>query len=189
MAFDKGITKLEPDKPAPADGPSNLLLCEAYPLSKASNASINDTIKALSGDKPITGPHKAEIDKQYGGIAGFIRQMGNDRRSQYNLPADAAPEKLYQKMAADAVALFPRMNTTEQAAGLASLQLDGTEIKDEGKVFKALIDRDRREAGLPALSLAELRANKCSAMKETEVASHLTAYKDVVKNGIEIDYN
>jgi hypothetical protein len=188
MAFDDRITKSEQLKLASAEGPSNLQ-CEALPLSKASNASINDTIKALSGDIPITGPHKAEIDQQYGGRAGFVRQMVKDFRSQYSLPADAAPEQLYRKMAADAVALFPHMNRAEKAAGLASLQLDGTAIKDESKVFKALIDRDRRDAGLPALSLAELKANKCSAMKETELAAHLTAYKDVVKNGIRLDYN
>lgn len=188
MALDDRITKPEQLKLASAEGPSNLQ-CEAWQMSKASNASVDATVKALSGDKPIEGPHKAEIDKQFGGQAGFIRQMGNDLRSQYNLPADAAPEQLYHKMAADAVALFPHMNKAEKAAGLASLQLDGTAIKDEGKVFKALIDRDRRDAGLPVLSLAELKANKCSAMKETEVAAHLTAYKEAVKNGIKLDYN
>lgn len=188
MALDDRITKPEQLNLASADGPSGIQ-CEAWPLSKASNASVDATVKALAGDKTIEGPHKAEIDKQFGGQAGFIRQMGIDFRNQYNLPSDASPEQLYHKMAADAVALFPHMNKAEKAAGLASLQLDGTAIKDEGKVFKALIDRDRRDAGLPALSLAELKANKCSAMKETELAAHLTAYKDAVKNGIEIDYN
>lgn len=188
MALDDRISKPEQVKLAAAEGPSNLQ-CEAWSMSKASSTAIADAAKLVQGDKPIEGPHKAEIDKQFGGQAGFMRQMGQDLRSQYSLPADASSERLYHKMAADAVALFPTMTRAEQAAGLASLQLDGASIKDEGKVFKALIDRDRRDAGLSALSLPELKANGCSTMKETEVAAHLTAYKDAVKNGIKIDYN
>lgn len=81
------------------------------------------------------------------------------------------------------------MNRAEKAAGLASLQLDGTAIKDEGKVFKGF-DRPRSPRCWAAcLLLAELKVSKCAAMKENEVAAHLTAYKDAVKNGIKIDYN
>ncbi|MBP9090327.1 hypothetical protein KBI23_04805 [bacterium] len=188
MALDDRISKPEQVKLAAAEGPSNLQ-CEAWPMSKASDTAIDAAAKLVHGDKAIEGPHKAEIDKQFGGQAGFMRQMGQDLRSQYSLPADASSEQLYHKMAADAVAIFPTMTKAEKAAGLASLQLDGASIKDEGKVFKALIDRDRRDADLSALSLPELKANGCSAMKETEVAAHLTAYKDAVKNGIKIDYN
>lgn len=188
MAFDNTSSKPEQTKAAAAEGPSNLQ-CEAWQMSKASNATVDDVVKRLQGDQPIDGPHKSQIDKQFGGPSGFIRQMGQDLRSQYHLPGNAPPEQLYHKMAADAVALFPTMNRADKAAGLASLQLDSASIKDEGKVFKALIDRDRREAGLPVLSLPELKANKCSAMQESEVAGHLRSYKDAVKNGITIDFN
>ncbi len=188
MALDDRTAKPEQVKLAANAEPSNLQ-CEAWQMSKASNAAIDAAARLVQGDKPIDGPHKAEIDKQFGGQAGFMRQMGQDLRSQYRLPADATSEQLYHKMAADAVALFPTMTRAEKAAGLASLQLDGASIKDEGKVFKALIDRDRRDAGLPVLSVPELKANKCSAMKETELAAHLNAYKEVVKNGIKLDYN
>lgn len=187
MAFDNTSSKPEQTKVAAAEGPSNLQ-CEAWQMSKSSNATIDAALKRLQGDEPIDGPYKSQMDRQFGGQSGFIRQMGQDLRSQYHLPGNAPPEQVYQKMAADAVALFPTMSRVDKAAGLASLQLDSASMRDESKIFKALIDRDRREAGLPVLSLAELEANKCSAMQESELAGHLRSYKDAVKNGIRNAY-
>ncbi|CAN5467044.1 hypothetical protein BH11CYA1_BH11CYA1_01270 [soil metagenome] len=187
MVFDDKITKAELPKAASSEGLANLQ-CEAWRMSSASDSTINAAARLIS-DTPVDGPYKHSVDKQFGGKIGYIRQASEGLRTQYDLPPDASSEQLYRKMAADVVATFPTASRSDKVHGLKSLQLDDLSIKDEKQVFKALIDRDRRQGGLPPLSMRELEANKCSAMNESELGSHLKGYKDAVKKGIPIDYN
>jgi len=131
----------------------------------------------------------AEIDKIYGNQANYLIKAPLELREQYGLGLHDSSEKVYHAMAKDSIKIFPQLNAAEKKQGLESLKLTAAEMADESKIVAALVGRDRRDGGLPPLSLDQLKVNGGAAFSESERAMHKTAYARAKKDGIAIDYN
>mgnify|MGYP000293313117 CR=1 FL=1 len=112
-----------------------------------------------------------------------------DLRNQYGLDKDASSSKVYQAMAHESVELFGSLTAKEKTEGLSSLRLTPADMKDERKIYNALIARDRRDGGLPPMTPEELKADKGVGIRQAEQALHISAHEYAKKHGIPIDYN
>ncbi len=132
---------------------------------------------------------KLDVDKLYGGKDQYLAKAPEELRHQYNLPKDASSSRVYQAMAHDSVGLFGYLTAKEKTQALADLRLTAPDMKNERKIYEALIARDRRDGGLPVMTPEQLNADGGLGIRQAEQALHKSSYDKAKKYGIAIDFN
>jgi hypothetical protein len=94
------------------------------------------------------------------------------------LPANASAEEVYRQSAQSVAETFRDYSPELKAEAMRELGLSSADMRNAGKVFNAMVERDRRETGLgPSVSYKDLE----TAMRKKE-------YGQLVRTGkMEID--
>lgn len=124
-----------------------------------------------------------DVEATYGSEEQFLRVAPAELRAQLHLPTDATSEQVFRKMAKDMFRMFPEASPQLQREALSGLGLQRSDLigrmASESKVFEALVNRDKRELGLPA----------GATFLELETAMHRQFYWQMKDGTVPIDYD
>ncbi len=183
MTFEKLGKQPEKNAADSTDAGPSALQAEGWKIKPGNSDVKQDVEQELKQDLV------QDVDKLYGGKDQYLAKAPEDLRQQYNLPKDASSSKVYQAMAHDSVGLFGYLTAKEKTQALTDLRLTAPDMKNERKIYEALIARDRRDGGLPVMTPEQLKADGGLGIKQAEQALHKSSYDKAKKYGIAIDFN